>query len=189
MTSKPSISKLQVFHDITERKQAEQDLRETSAILKAAMDCSTAGIAIADAPDGRLRYVNPAGLGIREGREKEHSRDITQQLLAFSRRQTVSPRVIDINDVVEKMLKILRRLIGEDIDLAWSPRSGLWSVEMDPTQVNQILANLCVNARDAIADVGRIVIECPSINGHSTRHPRCAQNFIVHSTPQQARIR
>jgi CheY-like chemotaxis protein len=54
---------------------------------------------------------------------------------------------------------MLRRLIGEDVDLRWQPRIGLWTVRLDPTQVNQILANLCVNARDAIAGVGRITIE------------------------------
>jgi signal transduction histidine kinase len=57
------------------------------------------------------------------------------------------------------MLKMLRRLIGEDIDLAWLPGGNLWSVKMDPTQMDQILANLCVNARDAIEGVGKITIE------------------------------
>ena len=57
------------------------------------------------------------------------------------------------------MLKMLRRLIGEDIDLAWLPRADLWPVKMDPSQIDQILANLCVNARDAIAGVGKVTIE------------------------------
>jgi two-component system, cell cycle sensor histidine kinase and response regulator CckA len=60
---------------------------------------------------------------------------------------------------VESTLKMLRRLIGEDVDLAWLPENGLWPVKMDPSQVGQILANLCVNARDAINGVGRITIE------------------------------
>jgi CheY-like chemotaxis protein len=57
------------------------------------------------------------------------------------------------------MLKMLRRLIGEDIDLTWHPEPGLWPVRVDPSQIDQILANLCVNARDAIADIGKMTIE------------------------------
>ncbi len=87
------------------------------------------------------------------------SADITKQLLAFARKQTISPEVLDLNRNVESMLTMLQRLIGEDIDLAWMPEAGLWPVKMDPAQVDQILANLCVNARDAIGDVGKITIE------------------------------
>ena len=81
------------------------------------------------------------------------------QLLAFARKQTIAPKILDLNETVEGLLKLLRRLIGEDIDLAWLPGPRLWPVKMDPSQVDQILANLCVNARDAIAGVGRITIE------------------------------
>ena len=84
---------------------------------------------------------------------------ITRQLLAFARKQTIAPRLIDLNDTVERILKMLRRLIGENIDLAWLPGASLRPVLMDPSQLDQILANLCVNARDAIADVGKVVIE------------------------------
>jgi two-component system cell cycle sensor histidine kinase/response regulator CckA len=87
------------------------------------------------------------------------SADITMQLLAFARRQTIAPKKINLNDSVEGTLKMLRRLIGEDIDLSWRPSAGLWPVKMDPAQVGQILANLCVNARDAIEGVGKITIE------------------------------
>jgi CheY-like chemotaxis protein len=87
------------------------------------------------------------------------SSEITRQLLAFARRQTIAPRILDLNTTVEGMLKMLRRLIGEDIDLAWLPGSGLQPVRMDPSQLDQILANLCVNARDAIRDTGKITIE------------------------------
>jgi two-component system, cell cycle sensor histidine kinase and response regulator CckA len=91
------------------------------------------------------------------------SADITRQLLAFARKQTIAPEVLDLNGTVEGMLKMLRRLIGEDIDLAWMPGANVWRVRMDPSQVDQILANLCVNARDAIADVGKITIGTGSI--------------------------
>ena len=87
------------------------------------------------------------------------STEITRQLLAFARKQTIIPVVLDLNRAVESMLKMLKRLIGEDIDLAWMPEKDLYPVKMDPVQVDQILANLCVNARDAIADVGKVTIE------------------------------
>ena len=89
----------------------------------------------------------------------KHATDITRQLLAFARQQVVAPVVLDLNDNIETMLKMFRRLIGEDIDLAWLPGTSLWPVKMDPSQIDQILANLCVNARDAIAGVGKVTIE------------------------------
>ncbi|MFH1033832.1 MAG: PAS domain S-box protein [Pseudomonadota bacterium] len=87
------------------------------------------------------------------------STDITRQLLTFARKQVILPRVLDLNKNVESMLSMLRRLIGEDINLTWLPAIGLWPVLIDPIQVDQILANLCVNARDAITNVGRVSIE------------------------------
>ncbi len=89
----------------------------------------------------------------------ERSADITRQLLAFARKQTIDPQVLDLNEIVARMLNMLRRLIGEDIDLVWLPGRGLWPIKMEPSQVNQILVNLCVNARDAIKGVGRMNIE------------------------------
>ena len=91
------------------------------------------------------------------------SADITRQLLAFARKQAIAPVVLDINETVEGMLKMLHRLIGEDIDLAWLPGAGLWPVRMDPSQIDQVLANLCVNARDAIAGVGKVTIETDTV--------------------------
>jgi len=89
----------------------------------------------------------------------QRSADLTHRLLGFARKQTAAPRILDLNRTVDGMLKMLRRLIGEDIDLAWLPGAGLWSVYIDPAQVDQVLANLCVNARDAIAGVGKVTIE------------------------------
>lgn len=87
------------------------------------------------------------------------SADITRQLLAFARKQTIAPRILDLNETVGGMLKMLQRLIGEDISLAWLPGSGLGQVKMDPSQLDQLLANLCINARDAIAGVGKVTVE------------------------------
>ena len=89
----------------------------------------------------------------------KRSTEVTRQLLAFARKQTIAPRLIDLNDAVEGILKMLRRLIGEDIELVWLPGTNLWPIMMDSSQLDQIMANLCVNARDAIADVGKITIE------------------------------
>jgi PAS domain S-box-containing protein len=89
----------------------------------------------------------------------QRSADLVRQLLAFARKQTVAPKVLDLNDIVAGMLKMLQRLIGEDIDLVWKPGAELWTVKIDPSQIDQILANLCVNARDAIAGVGKVTIE------------------------------
>jgi len=92
-------------------------------------------------------------------RAAKQSSALTRQLLAFARKQAVSPMVLDLNETLEGMLKMLRRLIGEDIDLIWKPDTNLWPVNVDPAQIDQILANLCVNARDAIESVGKVTIE------------------------------
>ncbi|MBJ6801605.1 hybrid sensor histidine kinase/response regulator [Geomonas propionica] len=100
--------------------------------------------------------------GIRQAAEK--SAALTSQLLGFARKQTIAPKVLNLNGAVEEMLKMLKRLVGEDVDLAWSPGGSLWQVRMDPSQLDQILANLCVNARDAIADTGKITIETGNVS-------------------------
>ena len=87
------------------------------------------------------------------------STGITRQLLAFARKQTIVPQVLDLNEIVTDMINMLRKLIGEDIKLSWHPAPGLWPVLIDPSLLDQVLANLCVNARDAIAGVGEISIE------------------------------
>ena len=87
------------------------------------------------------------------------SADIIRQLLAFSRKQTIAPKVLDFNFAVEDMLKMLFRLIGENIDLVWVPAPISLPVKMDPAQISQILLNLCVNARDAIEESGKLIIK------------------------------
>jgi PAS domain S-box-containing protein len=89
----------------------------------------------------------------------ERSVNLTRQLLAFARKQTIAPKVLNLNEAVTNILTMVQRLIGEDIDLVWRPGAGLWLVKMDPSQLDQILANLCINARDAIAGVGKLTIE------------------------------
>jgi len=93
----------------------------------------------------------------------QRSADLTRQLLAFARRQTIAPKILNLNHSIEGMLKMLKRLIGEDIDILWCPKKHLWLVKMDTSQIDQILANLCINARDAIEDIGKVTIETDNI--------------------------
>jgi len=84
---------------------------------------------------------------------------LTNQLLAFARKQAIAPKVLDINDTVADMIGMLRRLISEDIDLRWKPGEVSWPVLIDPAQIDQLLVNLVLNARDAIVGHGTIAIE------------------------------
>lgn len=88
----------------------------------------------------------------------EHSANLTRQLLAFARKQTIAPQVVDINNTLQETLNMLRRIISENIEVTQSPASNLWPVKIDPDQMAQIITNLCVNARDAIPDFGKILI-------------------------------
>ena len=88
----------------------------------------------------------------------KRSADLVRQLLAFASRQTISPRSLNLNDNISGMLSMLKRLIGEDICLEWSPAADLWHVKLDPSQIDQVLINLTINARDAIIGVGKISI-------------------------------
>ncbi len=123
---------------------------------------------------GDLREIRKAG---------QRSAQLTRQLLAFARKQTIAPKVLDLNEAVEGMLKMLRRLIGENIDLAWRPGKTHGMVKVDPTQIEQLLANLSINAKDAISDTGKITIE----TGHAVfdalycaEHPGfCIGEFVL----------
>ncbi|MCL4234813.1 MAG: response regulator, partial [Deltaproteobacteria bacterium] len=88
----------------------------------------------------------------------DRAASLTQQLLAFSRKQIIEPRVIDLNDVIENSARMLKRMIGEDVDLIWVPDAHLTPVRVDPVQMEQVLINLAVNARDAMPDGGRLTI-------------------------------
>ncbi|BBO87861.1 cache domain-containing protein [Desulfosarcina ovata] len=93
----------------------------------------------------------------------QRSAALTRQLLIFSRKQRVKPVLIDLNVAINAMLNMLRRLIGENIELNWLPPDEPCPVKIDPSQLDQILFNLCINARDAISDIGRITIKADRI--------------------------
>ena len=175
-----------VVHDITAQKQVEDDKERLEAQLSQAQKMESVGrlaggvahdfnnmlSVITGHADLALSLVDPGDplqrhlLEIQEAALR--SADLTRQLLAFARRQTVSPKVLDLNDTIAGMLKMLRRLIGEDIDLTWNPGYELWKVRVDPSQIDQILANLAVNARDAIAEVGKVTIETANVSVDGT---------------------
>ena len=170
-----------VIEDIAKRKHAEEEKQNLQGQLLQAQKMESVGrLAGGVAHDFNnmlgvilghselaLRQVDPAN-SLRDNLEEirkagQRATDLTRQLLAFARKQTVSPKVLDLNDTVADMLSMLRRLIGEDIDLTWLPGEELWPIKMDPSQVDQILANLCVNARDACAGIGKITIETGNV--------------------------
>ncbi|HVP67914.1 MAG TPA: PAS domain S-box protein [Anaeromyxobacteraceae bacterium] len=93
----------------------------------------------------------------------QHARELTRQLLAFSRRQVISPKALDLNELLSGRQRTLARLIGEDIQLAFLPAQDLWRVSLDPSQFEQILVNLVVNARDAMPRGGRLTIETANV--------------------------
>jgi len=110
----------------------------------------------------------PAGHPIREWIDQiiqitQRSAEITRQLLTFARKQTISPKILSLNDAVAGILKLLQRLIGEGVTLAWLPGADVRPVKIDPSQLDQILANLCINARDAIHGAGTITLETRNV--------------------------
>ncbi len=170
-----TVSKLTIFRDITEIREMAAQLQQAQKMESVgrlaggvAHDYNNAlsviiGFAelISDdlAPNSPLREQLDEIL-----KAATNATDITRQLLAFASKQTIAPQKLILNSHVENMLKMLRRLIGEDIDLVWTPAPDLWPVRIDPSQIHQVLANLCVNARDAIKGVGRIVIETENVS-------------------------
>ncbi len=163
--------------DITKRKEAEMEREKLQAQLFQAQKMESVGrLAGGVAHDFNnmlgvilghtemvLEETDPASplyadlYSIKQAAER--SAALTRQLLAFARKQTVAPKVIDLNETVEGMLKMLRQLIGEHIDILWLPKTNLQPIKVDPAQIDQLLANLCVNARDAITGVGKVTIE------------------------------
>jgi two-component system cell cycle sensor histidine kinase/response regulator CckA len=169
------------FRNVTARKQAEAEMDALQVQLQQARKLEAVGrlaggvahdfnnalqaillnteMALVEAPEESALAENL--VEIRSAGRR--SAALTAQLLAFARKQTVSPAQLSLNDAVTGMLTMLRRLIGEDVALHWTPGADLWSVWMDPSQFDQILANLAVNARDAIDGVGNLTLETANV--------------------------
>jgi len=167
--------------DVTEARQAEADRASLQAQLAQSQRLEAVGrlaggvahdfnnmlsviLGTAELMRGRLGAQPELAADLEEiERAARHARDVTRQLLAFSRRQVISPRQVDLNGLLDAARKTLARLIGEDVDLVFAPGPDLWSVRLDPAQGEQILMNLAVNARDAMPQGGRLTVETANV--------------------------
>jgi PAS domain S-box-containing protein len=191
---------LGVFEDISERVFAEKEKAKLHAQLDQARKMESVGRlagGVAHDFNNMLQAItgyvfvlkkrlaaDSSALAPLEEIEKAAKRSsaLTSQLLAFARRQTVAPKLISINSAIDGMLNMLRRLVGESVSLEWKPGDALKCVKMDPSQLDQVVANLVVNARDAIEGDGRIVMETASFRleeGADGRHPDCKPGEYV----------
>ncbi len=93
----------------------------------------------------------------------KRSADLTRQLLTFARKQVIAPKLLNLNDTISGMLNMLRRLIGENVELIWQPGANIKPTKLDAGQINQILVNLCLNSRDAISKYGEITVETENV--------------------------
>lgn len=170
-----------VIQDITEerraiheRKHLEEELRQSQkmdAIGRlaggVAHDFNNMLAVIMSTTEMILPEVDPESNMYKDlleiDRAAQRSADLTRQLLTFSRKQIIRPKVVDLNDSIIEQHKMLKRLIGEDIEIRLGTNKELWPVFIDPTQINQILANLIVNARDAISGVGTVTINTDNV--------------------------
>jgi nitrogen-specific signal transduction histidine kinase/CheY-like chemotaxis protein len=170
-----------VNRDVTERLRAEAVRRRLEEQLQHAVKMESIGrLAGGVAHDfnnlltailGNLELANDrlrGDDGVREllGEVRQAAMSaagLTRQLLAFSRRQIVEPRLVDLNELIARMHRMLVRLIGEDIELRSLPGPGLATVKIDPGLAEQVLVNLAVNARDAMAGGGALVIETATV--------------------------
>jgi PAS domain S-box-containing protein len=171
-----------VMYDITERKRLEDQLRHSQKME--AVGLLAGGVAhdfnnllmLIQAHNERLRRgLVPGGAAQKESLEIEHAvtraASLTGRLLAFSRKQVLQPQVIDLNEVLTEVAKMLDRLIGRNITLRVLPAPQLWPVKADPGQVEQLIMNLAVNARDAMPKGGQLLIETRNAEINDL-HPR-----------------
>ena len=163
-----------ITEDVTERRQLEEQLRHSQKMEAVgrlaggiAHDFNNLLTVIKGYSDLMLNEVKPGDRLRSEVEEIRRAADraatLTRQLLAFSRRQVMEPRVLDLNAVVNNMDRMLKRLIGDDIELYTALDGSLGTVKADPGQIEQVIMNLAVNARDAMPTGGRLTIETRTI--------------------------
>ncbi|MEM6531096.1 MAG: ATP-binding protein [Myxococcota bacterium] len=158
-----------IARDMTERKRMEEQLRQSQKIeavgrLAGGVAHDFNNLLTAIFSFGRfalesIEVGSPARHDLAEVlAAADRAKALTKQLLAFSRKQTVSPRVLDINDIIGGLERLLQRLVREDIHFQIDLAPGLWTTRIDPGAFEQVLVNLAVNARDAMPDGGQIAI-------------------------------
>ncbi len=125
------------------------DFNNMLAVILGHSEMALMSSGLTDQMASHLRAIQTAG---------QRSADLTHQLLAFARRQHAIPQRVDLNRTAQRMLQLLRRSISEAVTVDWRPGKDLWTVSIDPLQLDQVLTNLCLNARDALTEDGRIVI-------------------------------
>ncbi len=156
--------------DVTERRELEQQLRQSQKMEAVgrlaggvAHDFNNLLMVISGYCEFLLEKIGPdpalRGPAQEISKAAERATSLTRQLLAFSRKQMLTPKILDLNAVVTENIKMLTRMIGEDIDLVMIPGSGLGTVKADPGQIEQVIMNLAVNARDAMPQGGKLTIE------------------------------
>lgn len=163
-----------IARDVTERKQLAQQLRQSQKLEAVgqlaggvAHDFNNLLTVISGYSEIVLmrfkddEFLTPKVTEIKKAADRAAS--LTRQLLAFSRKQVLEPKVLDLNDVVAEIDKLLRRLIGEDIDLITIRKPGLGSIKADPGQLSQVIVNLAVNSRDAMPNGGKLTIETDNV--------------------------
>jgi len=173
---------LGVATDITERKKAEHALRESEEQLRQAQKIESIGTlaggiahdfnnlmtAVTGYSELTLRSLktdDPLRSKIEEIKKAgERAASLTRQLLAFSRKQMLQPRVLNLNTVITGMGRMLPRMIGEDIDVRIHLDASLGQIKADPGQIEQVLMNLAINARDAMPEGGRLTIKTENIH-------------------------
>jgi two-component system cell cycle sensor histidine kinase/response regulator CckA len=153
-------------HALVEREQQLRQAHKMEAIGRLAGGIAhdfnnvlTAIFGYSDLLLEQLTEEDPRRTDVQEiRRSAERAAALTRQLLAFSRKQVMQPRVIDLNAVVANIERMLARMVGEDVQVEFQPASDLWRVKADPGQIEQVLMNLAANARDAMPDGGRLTI-------------------------------
>ncbi len=165
--------------DATHQKNLEEQLRQSQkmeAIGRLAGGIAhdfnnllTAITGYADSLVSGLKHDDTLGKSAREIRKaSERAASLTSQLLAFSRKQVLQPKILSLGTVISGMEEMLRRFMGEDIELLTGIPSGLWPIKADRGQIEQVVMNLAVNARDAMPDGGRLIIEASNIELDTT---------------------